>query len=207
MVIRKAYGGELHVIDMKGNPSATSTHEYRYLSSYVDQDGKQFTPPGLGWLCGIKDKDDNIWLGTESTGVVRITDPRKLGTAESRVERVKVPRNDGTNYADYLLESERILCMAVDHSNRKWIGTKNSGVYLVSPNGDKILEHFTTSNSILPSNCVISIFAIPPPTTSISAHASAWPRTAPHRLLPPKTTAMSTHIPIPSVPNIRAGLP
>ncbi|MGM9853444.1 MAG: hypothetical protein ACI30N_05710 [Muribaculaceae bacterium] len=161
MVIRKAYGGELHVIDMKGNPSATSTHEYRYLSSYIDQDGKQFTPPGLGWLCGIKDKDDNIWLGTESTGVVRITDPRKLGTAESRVERVKVPRNDGTNYADYLLESERILCMAVDHSNRKWIGTKNSGVYLVSPNGDKILEHFTTSNSILPSNCVISIFCDP----------------------------------------------
>lgn len=157
----KNYSGELHLVDMKGNPKATSNHEYRNIKTYTDQDGKTFSPTGLGWICGIEDKEGNIWLGTESNGVVRITNPKNLGLAGSYVERVKVPRNDGTNYADYLLESEKILCIAVDHSNRKWIGTKNSGVYLVSPNGDKILEHFTMDNSVLPSNSVISIYCDP----------------------------------------------
>lgn len=70
------------------------------------------------------------------------------------MNRIKVPRNDGTNLADYLLSSETVYSIAVDHSNRKWVATGNSGVYLVSENGDEILEHFTTENSFLPSNAV-----------------------------------------------------
>lgn len=157
----RIWDGELYVIDMKGNPKATSTHEYRYLNMYTDQDGKDFKPSAYGWMCGTEDKDGNIWLGTDGSGVVRITNPKTLGLTGSHVERVKVPRNDGTNYADYLLDSEKIMAIAVDHSNRKWIATRNSGVYLVSPNGDKILEHFTTTNSVLPSNNVLSIYCDP----------------------------------------------
>lgn len=158
LVAWKIWNGELHVINMNGNPKAVSGHKYIYLNTYTDQDGKDFKPSSYGWMCGVEDKEGNIWLGTDGSGIVRITKPKALGTAGSYIERVKVPRNDGTNYADYLLDSEKILSIAVDHSNRKWIGTKNSGVYLVSANGDKILEHFTTNNSVLPSNSVISIY-------------------------------------------------
>ena len=73
------------------------------------------------------------------------------------VNRLKVPRNDGTNYADYLLDGVQVTCMAVDGSNRKWIGTNNSGLYLVNANGTEILEHFTTLNSELPSNMVCAV--------------------------------------------------
>ena len=71
-----------------------------------------------------------------------------------RIRRLKVPRNDGTNYADYLLETDQVNDIAVDSQNRKWIATETSGLYLVSEDGDKILQQFTTDNSILPSNVV-----------------------------------------------------
>ena len=79
----------------------------------------------------------------------------------SRITRLKVPRNDGTIYADYLLEGVQVNDIACDASDRKWVATENSGVYLVSQAGDKILEHYTTSNSMLPSNAVYSVFCDP----------------------------------------------
>ena len=37
------------------------------------------------------------------------------------------------------------------------IQTDYSGVYLVSPNGDKIIRHFDSENSVLPSNRVTAV--------------------------------------------------
>jgi hypothetical protein len=71
-----------------------------------------------------------------------------------RCTRIKVPRNDGTNFADYLLEDESINTIVVDGANRKWLGTASSGVYLVSQNGTQILQHHSTENSMLPSNMI-----------------------------------------------------
>ena len=71
--------------------------------------------------------------------------------------QVKVPRNDGTNYADYLLAGANINCIAVDGGGRKWFGTANNGVYLISADNMEQLQHFTTNNSPLLSNNVESI--------------------------------------------------
>ena len=71
--------------------------------------------------------------------------------------RVKIPRNDSTNLADYLLVNEKIKAIAIDGANRKWIGTEASGVYLMSENGQQTIQHFTVSNSPLLSNDIISI--------------------------------------------------
>ena len=71
--------------------------------------------------------------------------------------QVKVPRNDGTNNADYLLANVDISSIAIDGGNRKWIGTLNNGVYLISADNMTQIHHFTTSNSKLLSNAVLSI--------------------------------------------------
>lgn len=68
----------------------------------------------------------------------------------------KVPRNDNTNYADYLLDNSNIRCIAVDGANQKWFGTDN-GVYLVSDDCNKQIYHFNTENSPLISNIVYNI--------------------------------------------------
>ena len=70
---------------------------------------------------------------------------------------MKVPRNDGTNYADYLLSGVAINAIAVDALDRKWFGTAEDGVFVTSPDGVTTVHHFTTENSPLPSNVVYSL--------------------------------------------------
>lgn len=123
-----------------------------------DSDGKSFTP--AFFYCGEQDKRGCIWVGT-SEGVIEIVRSTDLLNPSLEVRRLKVPRRDGSGLADYLLGSEDVYAMAIDSSDRKWLGTKNSGLYLVSETGDEVLAHFTTDNSLLPSNTITSLFADP----------------------------------------------
>ena len=68
-----------------------------------------------------------------------------------------MPRNDGTNYADYLLTGVDITCIAIDGANRKWMGTNGNGVYTISSDNMTQVHHFTSSNSSLLSNIIHSI--------------------------------------------------
>lgn len=68
-----------------------------------------------------------------------------------------IPRNDGTNLADPLLDGESITSIEVDGGNRKWIGTKSNGAFLVSDDGLTTLQHFTAENSELLSNAIVDI--------------------------------------------------
>ena len=71
--------------------------------------------------------------------------------------QVKVPRNDGTNLADYLLSGIDVTCMAIDGGGRKWFGTKANGVYLISADNMKQVKHILSSNSPLLSDNILSI--------------------------------------------------
>jgi hypothetical protein len=81
----------------------------------------------------------------------------QIESSNYHLTQVKVPRNDGTNYADYLLANIDIMCMMIDGANRKWFGTNGQGVYLISADNMEQLQHFTTDNSPLLSNIVQSI--------------------------------------------------
>lgn len=147
----------LFVTDTKGTAN-TADDTYVERLGILDQDGKTFDP--YRWISGVIDSRGRVWLGT-ANGIVEIAEPAKMTNPTSRITRLKVPRNDGTIYADYLLEGVQVNDIACDASDRKWVATENSGVYLVSQAGDKILEHYTTSNSMLPSNAVYSVFCDP----------------------------------------------
>jgi hypothetical protein len=103
-----------------------------------------------------QDKNGVIWVGTES-GPLLLSNTENAFDANYTCSRVKIPRNDGTDHADFLLDKERIRSIAIDGANRKWIGTEYSGVYLLSENGQETLKHFTTKNSPLLSDYIISI--------------------------------------------------
>lgn len=151
MVFAIKNGNTIISYDTNGTYSNFADDKYLVRDNFVDQDGMEFTPHDN--ICMVEDKRGRVWMGT-SEGIIELTNPAKAISTDFHVNRIKVPRNDGTNLADYLLSSETVYSIAVDHSNRKWVATGNSGVYLVSENGDEILEHFTTENSFLPSNAV-----------------------------------------------------
>ncbi len=112
-------------------------------------------------LSMAEDKNGYIWLGTDK-GVLVYYRPWAIFSEEYPVaSRIKVPRSDGSNLADYLLEKERISSIAVDGANRKWIGTEGAGLYLVSEDGLKTYHTFNTANSPLPSNSITSITISP----------------------------------------------
>lgn len=128
------------------------------LTKVYDQDNKELnfaqTTPLLRSIA--QDKNGIIWVGT-TEGLFLITDPSKVFNSDFKVYRIKIPRNDGTGLADYLLGTEEIKAIAVDGANRKWIGTASSGIYLVSEDGLETIHHFTVENSPLPSNTIQSI--------------------------------------------------
>lgn len=123
-------------------------------SSFNDKDGHSITPNAI--RCITEDKDGVIWIGT-SNGPMLIPDASKYFNSDFVIDRIKITREDNSNYADYLLENEQVNAIVVDGSNRKWIGTYQSGLYLLSPNGTETIHHFTTENSPLSSNTIIDL--------------------------------------------------
>lgn len=142
-----------YVLDTKGTYDVVKDDVCYNFSMFVDQDGNTANPEYI--YCTTEDKNGKVWIGT-SQGIFYMNPVAGID-GNSIIYRPKVPRNDGTNYADYLLDSDQINAIAVDHANRKWIATDMSGVYLVSAGGDRIIQHFDTSNSPLPSNRVTAV--------------------------------------------------
>ena len=152
------WGPSVVAYDTKGTYTDTSDDNYVLWNSFIDQDGKTYTFDRVGSI--VEDKDGKVWIGT-TNGIVEITNPKNATSSSMTVNRLKVPRNDGTNYADYLLDAIQVTSISVDHSNRKWVGTMSDGVYLVSESGNEILEHFTSENSYHPGGVTYSVFANP----------------------------------------------
>ena len=131
-----------------------------FVSTFVDQNGKTVSPQFIYSICQMANGE--VWVGTES-GIFIIPDMEQLLNRNNQCRRVIIPRNDGTGLGDYLLGEEMINCIIEDAAGRKWIGTENSGLYLVSEDGLETIEHFTQYNSPLISNS-ISALAIMPKT-------------------------------------------
>ena len=106
--------------------------------------------------CVLEDAYQNLWIGT-NVGPLRLTTEQMQNPSEAIFEQIKVPRNDGTNLADYLLAGVDISCMAIDGGGRKWFGTNGNGAYLISADNMKQVKHFLSSNSKLLSNNIESI--------------------------------------------------
>ena len=122
-------------------------------NKFVNQDGVQLVFSYTYCVC--EDLEGNIWLGTE-IGPLYLSEDEINDPSKGFIQ-YKVPRNDGTSYADYLMSGVSISCMAVDKAGRKWFGTNSDGVYLISADNNTQLKHFTERNSKLLNNTIESI--------------------------------------------------
>lgn len=147
----------LFVFDDKGTLENQRDDETRGFTSMFDQDGNSlnFTTDVL-LRCITQDNNGVIWIGT-TKGPILIENPKDIFKSDFNCTKVKIPRNDGTGLADFLLVTEEISDIKVDGANRKWIATKGSGVYLLSEDGLTTVHHFTAENSPLLSNTVEAI--------------------------------------------------
>lgn len=103
------------------------------------------------------DHDGELWLGTDA-GIGVIYSPENVFSDYSfDAQRILIPREDNDTLADILLENNKITAITIDGANKKWIGTENAGVFLISDDGLEEFHHFTTANSPLLSNTIIDI--------------------------------------------------
>lgn len=111
----------------------------------------------------VEDKEGQLWIGTSEGVVVMYSPGNATGETPVQAQKILITINGVTQY---LLDKEIITAIAVDGANRKWIGTKNGGVFLLSPDGTKQLLNFNTDNSPLFSNAITAI-AIDPKTGEV----------------------------------------
>ncbi len=142
------------VVNTQGRLGVPSAYTHKYISSFSNQDGTHYTP--MLFYCVREDLDGAIWLGCDR-GLFVCYDKSQVFSDNFYLTQIKVPRQDGSNLADYLLSGVDVKCIAIDGGNRKWIGTSGSGVFLVSADGLETLEHFTSENSPLISDNINDI--------------------------------------------------
>jgi hypothetical protein len=126
-----------------------------------------------------EDQAGGIWVGT-SNGLAYYSDPSVIWGDEPFASQPDLNSDDGI--FNPFLENETVTAIAVDGANRKWLGTKNSGIYLINDleNSDdganrkwlgtknsgiylindlenSEILHFTRENSPLLSNTITAI--------------------------------------------------
>ena len=130
-----------------------STDKLLKYVNFKNQDGITYHPTYIYCVC--EDKEKNIWIGT-NIGPFMI-DKNEVGQETVTFNQIKVPRNDGSNYADYLLNGVYINHIAIDGGNRKWFATNGAGVFLISADNMTQIANFNKSNSHLLSDDILSI--------------------------------------------------
>jgi len=149
-VLPRGYG--LLVYDTNNTPAETGDDDWRILTTSESKGGL----PSDDIYSIEEDLDGEIWIGT-SAGPCVIYLPSVVfdDANENPVASQILIEQDG-NY-QLLLETEVIESICIDGGNRKWLGTQNSGAYLLSADGIDQVAHFTERNSPLLSNQITDI--------------------------------------------------
>ncbi|MEN9337479.1 MAG: hypothetical protein RLZZ500_2466 [Bacteroidota bacterium] len=120
--------------------------------------GTEGNLPSMDVRCVAIDNRNQVWIGT-ARGLRTISSADTFINADNIQSKAIIINEviDGVELAQELFYEQVILDICVDGANRKWVSIADSGVYLVSSNGQETIYHFTKENSPLPSNNVADI--------------------------------------------------
>ncbi|MEO1259011.1 MAG: hypothetical protein AAFZ15_09435 [Bacteroidota bacterium] len=96
------------------------------------------------------DLDGAVWVGTKEGAVVFQCDPFNPDCRGSR------PFVEVDGFGANLLEDQNVTAIGIDGANRKWFGTQ-TGVFVMSPEGNEQITKFTAENSPLFSDNILDI--------------------------------------------------
>lgn len=103
------------------------------------------------------DSDGAVWAGAPN-GLSVIDNPTTIVSQGPEQARVRTSDRDGN--CCRALRDVAVNAIAVDALNRKWIGT-NQGIFVLSADGIDVVRRFTSENSPLVDDEVLSLLAVP----------------------------------------------
>ncbi len=110
--------------------------------------------PSIDARVAAVDNNNQLWIGT-TKGLRVLSNVGSFSSEDQLTTKPIIILEDGL--AQELMYEQFITDIVVDGANNKWIGTIDSGIFLVSPNGQETKYHFTETNSPLPSNTINDI--------------------------------------------------
>jgi len=110
--------------------------------------------PDLNVRTVKSDSRNRIWIGTKK-GLVVLNNGANIFNNNSIDTEPIIVLDDGI--PKKLLGDQPVNSIAIDGADNKWFGTELSGVFQTNSNGTKTLNHFSKSNSPLPSNNILKI--------------------------------------------------
>jgi hypothetical protein len=142
----------LLVYDTNKTPQDTNDDDWRVLTADPEKGGL----PSDDVYSIEEDLDGEIWVGTAAGPcVIYLPSLAFENDNDNPIASQILIQQDG-NF-QLLLETEIIQSICIDGGNRKWLGTQNSGVYLLSSDGTSEVLHFEAENSPLPSDQIFDI--------------------------------------------------
>jgi len=138
------------VFSDKGTLDNSNDDQVKVIGTQAGQGGL----PSSTVLSMACDKDGVVWVGTNQ-GVATFFNPSRIfggGNFDAQTILVQIDGSVGK-----LLAGEAVTAIAIDPGNRKWFGTSRSGVFLMSADGTKQIQHFTIDNSPLLSNSIVCL--------------------------------------------------
>lgn len=106
-----------------------------------------------GSLSVSADKDGDIWIGTDR-GLRVLSNAVNALENNPKAEPIIITQN---GIAEELFKDLQVIQIEVDSGNQKWVSIDGGGVFYLSSNGEKTIEHFTKVNSPLPNDTVTDI--------------------------------------------------
>lgn len=146
------YRGPMFIVDHKGTFSDSSDDVVTRVDGFYDSEGNiDFSY----FYCLDEDADGTVWVGgTEGVFSFR---PSQMAVDNGAARRPKISREDGTDFADFLLSGVPVYSIAEDAAGRKWFATGGAGVVVTDASATLIVDRFTKDNSPLPSDDVFGI--------------------------------------------------
>ena len=144
------------VYDYNNTPLETDDDQYRFLSKGATSGNL----PSLEVEFMAEDENGEIWIGT-NLGLRVFFSPRRVfdGGTQGDASEILIQQE---GYTEVLFDQESITGIVIDEANRKWLGTQNSGLFLLSADGKDQIHNFTQRNSPLFSDRIISLGLMDP---------------------------------------------
>ena len=118
-------------------------------TQWTNQNGQPFKPNYIYAM--MQDFNGRIWIGTDF-GAAYIDTAGDYFTSDAIVQP-DITDNNGENPITAL--AIKALCQTPD--GKIWIGTENLGIYILNSEATEIITLYTTENSAMPSNAILSL--------------------------------------------------